>query len=279
MFLSEAPRQHVRLSKAAKGVLCLLPLTALVCRAEAAHAVDANACIEAHLQAQIARGKQELRKATELFTQCGSEGCPGVIRAECAESLARIKSQIPTVVVAVKDTQGRDVSLYDLSLNGEHYPPTPVAIELNPGTYSLHLTASGYYDRDYQFQAREGEQLRRIELKLERVPPPRRTFWPGIVLVGVSGTALVTAGALGLSARHSEHGLEACAPSCDHASVNAVRNRYLATNITLGIAGASAVAAGVWWLWFGPKKPEPQEPAIAVGLGGLDPGVQVRGSF
>jgi hypothetical protein len=61
--------------------------------------------------------------------------------------------------------------------------------------------------------------------------------------------------------------------------VSAVRSRYLATNITLGVAGASALAAGVWWIWFGPRKQEPQEPAITVGLGGADPSVQVRGSF
>jgi hypothetical protein len=278
VFLSAGPKRHVRLCRAAKRALCLLSLS-VFCRTHAARAVDTQACIDAHLQAQIAHGKQHLREAEELFTTCGSEGCPGVIRAECAESLARIKSEIPTVVIAVKDVQGRDVSLYDLSLNGEHYPPTAVGIELNPGSYSLHVSASGYYDRDYQFQAREGEQLRRIELKIERVPPPRRTIWPGIVLVGVSGTALVTAGALGLSARHSERGLEACAPTCDHGSVEAVRNRYLATNITLGVAGASAIAAGVWWLWFGPRKDQPHEPEVAVGLGGPDPGVQLFGSF
>ena len=81
---------------------------------------DTRACAEAHASGQRESRAGHLRNATQLFTRCGSdETCPEELRRECTEYLQTVRDRVPTVIFAVQDAGGQDVSDVQVYLDDE----------------------------------------------------------------------------------------------------------------------------------------------------------------
>lgn len=241
-------------------------------------ALDARACTDAHLQAQVARSEGRLLQAAEHLTSCGHESCPGLLRAECAQWLEEVGADVPTLIVTVKNDDGRDLVDYELSVDAARVAATTGEIRLDPGTHTVRVVAPGYRTRELAIRLRVAEQRRPLELVLEReTRKAQRPQWPLFVVGGVAFASLATFTVAGLSARSSEKELEACAPTCATDDVSAVRTRYTVANVALGVGLASLAAGGIWWVLSTPE--ESSEPTVAIGWTAREPSLTVSGQF
>jgi len=243
---------------------------ALVLGTRAAWGVPSKAeCIAASESGQELRHGGKLRDARERFALCVSEGCPGPVRADCADRLAEVDKAMPTLVVAAVDQEGTDLSEVRVLEDGAQVVArldgTPVRID--PGDHAFRFETAGYLPVTRRLVAREMEKGRRLAIQFKTVatstaeaaddsagpvregePPPR---WPSYLAFGVAGVGLI-AGAVFTVAWASENGKcstlsrDACLSAhSDHESV-------LGADTVGAVSGfgLAVVAAGVgWWLW------------------------------
>jgi hypothetical protein len=208
-------------------------------------------CSSAHLDGQKAKAEGRLRSARELFLACGREGCPGMLRADCAEWLAQVERDLPTVVVAARDGEGRDLVeaeltidsvLVSMRLDGK-------AVPLDPGTHQIKVERKGMPVAVVEVVARVGEKNRQIVVTLGEARASRRLPAATWVLGAMGAAALASFGVFGvLGEAQYRHLSSTCAPSCDTEDARAVRTKFAIADISLGVSLASLGGALVVWL-------------------------------
>src|SRR5262249_55364962 len=127
------------------------------------------------------------------------------------------------------------------------------AVALNPGTHVLRLEADHRVATTTSIVVREGEKVRVANVRLE--PAPRiglvRVDRPVPVSVYVTGAigivALGTFGAFAIAGKSQETDLRNrnCSPSCPKSETDAVKAKYLAADVSLGV-GVLAFAAATY---------------------------------
>jgi len=246
---------------------------------------DVRACIDQHSEGQLLRDQSDFKAARSRFVGCADPACPDAIRAECANLLTELERALPTVVLAARDTQERDVPGVRVELDGQALEDglNGRAIAMNPGAHSLRFIAPDGRTKLIEIVALEWVKGRPVEAIFETpvsaapalvAQPPRQ---PGqnpvsaaapsssrrtlaYVLGGVGIAALAGGGYFAWSG-HSRKGelSETCAPACTEEQVDSVRSQYLIGDILLGV-GIASLGTGAYF-YFTPSS-APAGPAL-----------------
>jgi hypothetical protein len=126
-------------------------------------------CVAANESAQDLQQAGKLRDAEAQLEICTSNGCPGMVRDDCAERLHQVQAAIPTVVFLLRDSDGFDVGPSAVvELDGAPLPAaldgTPIAID--PGDHTFTFTVAGRKPVKRRISLHAGERLRRdVQMK------------------------------------------------------------------------------------------------------------------
>ena len=219
-------------------------------------------CIAAHEEGLKLRTSKQPHAAHEKFVQCANDGCPVVVRKECAELVAATDKDAPTVALEARDDQGNDTSSVTVSLDGASIATklTGVAIDVEPGEHVFKFERDDGKSIEQKVLVVEGEKNRKIAAdfstllpKKEGVAPPPPPPPPGTkksispvvwVAGGVGVLALGSFSIFAIKGKGDEHDLAGtCSPHCDDSQVSPVHRDYLIADISLGVAAVSAAIA------------------------------------
>ncbi|MFO0593908.1 MAG: hypothetical protein U0228_01350 [Myxococcaceae bacterium] len=272
----------------------LVPFVLLVSALCHAENPSVQECVSSSESAQQAMKQGALTAARPRLERCVDAACPQVVRTDCARWLDEVLAQTPSLNVVVR-TNGVDQPEAEVWLDGAVWQArvTGKPKELDPGEHEL-LVKLGERAVSRKLLVVQGEKNRVIALELPEPtsvtvvnepvkPPPVEAQQPAPVVVSgtpvgplvVSALALgglVSFTAFGVAGKSALDALEqqpcAAAKTCKPSDVQAIRNQFLAADISLGVAGASAIAAGIWWWWWTAHQAPPKV-VVLPGLGSL----------
>jgi len=146
-----------------RPVLFALATVALIASTAAeAGATDVQACLAASEKGQRARANGKLREARESFLVCGNEGCPAIVRRDCAQWTSELTTALPTVVFGARDKGGRDLFDVTVSMDGEMIVTKldGKAVFVDPGRHTFKLETAGAPPVTETVLVKEGEKSR-----------------------------------------------------------------------------------------------------------------------
>lgn len=245
----------------------------LITAARPAFAVDVEACVSQHEQAQVARRDGKLLTARKSLSVCLDPSCPAVIRKDCAELSEKNSAEIATLVFQAEGAQGPTVAT-GIKVDDENVPASvgPDGFEVDPGSHRITATI-GTESVTETVVVRPGEKRHVVRLAATKKagpdPQPVATSGDRNVLpwalggVGVLGIAGFTI--FGLRGMSMEGDLDACKPNCDKSKVDDVRSSYVIGDISLAVGVVALGAAAVLFLttpekakaastWLGPMR-------------------------
>jgi hypothetical protein len=265
-------------------------LTAGLLIAGSARAETPSTCASAYESAQLLRQRGKLVDARAAALTCARATCPEVARKDCATWADEVTREIPTVVVAVRDADGRDVGGPRISIDGDLRSDAGAgrALELDPGVHAFRVERAGYATIEERVTVVQGERDRILRFALranaapaaapaegapsatagaDQEPALRRSLVPVVVVGGLSAVALGVSAYLGLTGRSDLSHLRAtCAPTCTDAQVDPVHTKLLFSDIALA---AGLVGAGVTvYLAVRSGEPAPARVTLAPARGG-----------
>lgn len=263
---------HRRARLLTTGCLLLFGLTLSLASASRARA-DADSCVSAHESAQRHRREGQLVRAREQLLSCAQPSCPGLVRNDCGAWLAEVDASLPSVVFAVASSGGSDLVEVRVYANGALLTERldGRAIALDPGVFTLRFEAEGHAPLEQQVTIREAEKNRLLRAELQPLAKrgsapaeddprtvaqrPSRTlsrraritsFALGSVALAATGTAL----GFGIAGKRELDRLDArCGGACSDDETRKGRRFYVAADVAIGAAAASAIAATcVYWV-------------------------------
>jgi hypothetical protein len=232
-------------------------------------------CIAASESGQDARMSRRLSEAEARFRSCSAMSCPGPIREDCLRRLEEVRRATPTVVLVIKDTDGRLVSGATISLDG-----APVGnrqegavIRMDPGEHTLQIAATGYIPATKKVVVAEGASGREESIVLSTVAPggtdrphsaeatspaapssTQRTI--SYFVMGAGALGLGFGGVSGLLARGSHNkALDDCKGNpclAGHGDETTASHWATTSTISIGI-GAALVVGGLALFFTAPK--------------------------
>jgi hypothetical protein len=250
---------------------------------------DAKAsCVGALEQAQSHEKAGRYLASQEELLKCINPVCGDAILSWCTRMHGELQSAIPSVVFSAND-EARNVDLGDVAVTLDGKPLLAVldgkATALDPGRYSLTFNAAGHEPVEKVVVIRAGEKFRQIHVSFSRAdgvtaplvarvaaPQPTRALEPsgrsmpvmsyvlgglGVVGLGTFATLRVMADAL------DEELQQACAPVCRESAVESVDQKYLMSNVALGV-GAAALGGAVLFYVLEPSEPTSLEVALQI---------------
>lgn len=238
---------------------------------------DTKECIAAFDQGQHSKTDHHLKQAQTQLLACTKETCPGVLRADCAETLKSVQTALPSVVLGAQDG-GKDVTdvkvfngtdLVASSLDGK-------AVDLDPGEYDFRFEHGANPPVTVHFALREGEKNREVRgifnppkpVPLVLPPPerePRSTTGyvvPAVFVAGGIAGFIVAA----IERKTFDNDVATfklppkeggCAPICTQDSRAQLSTTLVHANVALGIGIGSLVIAAATWLILTPGYKRP----------------------
>jgi hypothetical protein len=180
-----------------------------------------------------------------------------------------LRSEIPSIVLVVRDQSGQDRSDAVVVLDGQDQGRAWVgaSLEVDPGKHKLQVKLGNGTILEKDFVAAPGESRRIVSVRVDdptRPAPTKTNAVPttgsppylGYVLLGVGAVALGTSAALWLSAKSDLDDFKStCSPRCDPGDVDASERKALISDIALAV-GVVGVASGSYLvLPSGPASP------------------------
>jgi hypothetical protein len=226
-----------------------------------------EACIDDHVAAQEARLARRFLEAREALIRCST--CPSSLAVECGAWLDEVNRAIPSVVIAVRSPDGKDVPGARVVLDGRVVTARGAAIELDPGEHVVIAQAFGV-TRTERFVATEGEKGRAVVLTVGTslapvVPPPplepRRPIPVSAYVSGAIGLAALTGFGVFVGLGESVRGdlVDAgCAPRCPQDEIDRGNAYYIGADVFLGTFAAAAVTTLILVL----TRPEVSPPGV-----------------
>ncbi len=100
---------------------------------------DVQACARAYEQAQVNRNAGKLTEAQEQLRLCVRDACPDFVKSDCGQWLSEVAAEIPSVILAARDAEGKDLIQVKVSTNDRVLTEAldGRAIDLDPGKYDL----------------------------------------------------------------------------------------------------------------------------------------------
>lgn len=201
---------------------------------------------------QEARREGSLREAAKAFATCGDDACPDVTKTDCVTWLGEVTDATPSISLAVLDVDGRDLTEGRVQIDGELVTETldGKAVAVDPGKHIIQVTTPSGAIASETVLVREGEKLRRVELRLKGSSEgaPSSASGPSIAtwIVGAAGGALLigfgVVGGLGLAERSDAE--TTCAPRCSDSIVASIEDKFLIADVLLGV-GLATIGAGL----------------------------------
>jgi hypothetical protein len=242
----------LRARRCAAVVSATLLATAVVTPIPAALAYDKHECLVASDDGQALRLDGKLLRARERLLVCADPSCPSLVRAACADWAGALDQQIPSVVFAVSEADGRDAVGVTVFEGGVPRPEAGGgrALQLDPGRHSFRLVAPDGRTVQVVVVAVEGDQRRRVVAVLPPPPKPSRPVppplpppsWPAWTAGIVAGAGWASFGVLAASGHADyEHLKETCAPGCDAGQYPTAK--FVAADVSLGLAVVATTLA------------------------------------
>jgi hypothetical protein len=193
------------------------------------------------------------------------------VRDECQSLAEKTEASIPTVVFAVVDENGLDITDAQLFLDDS---PTPEPLDgraraIDPGQHRVRVQTPQGKNSDETVTIREGEKNRTLStsivLKPAPVtppPPPKpaakpASHQPTPLVLALSGVAVVGLGSFGyfaIKGKGQQSDLEdTCKPNCSDSKIDDMYRSYLFADISLGVAVAAGGAAAYFFFTDQPK--------------------------
>jgi hypothetical protein len=239
----------VKLSLAALAVAgpLLCPTTA--------HADEREQCATAADQAQQLRDDGKYRRAREQFLLCARDVCPGPIKKDCLDWLAKVDEVAPTVVFSAK-AGDNDVSDVTVFIDGveiaEKLDGKPLLVDT--GVHTFRFDHAGE-SKEQKILVTAGQKGRNISVDFAatapKTPPPPAaeqpsrgagSLVPAIVVGSVGVIGIGSFAVFGLSGTSAVSDLDKCKPNCPQSDVDKARTKLLIADISLGVG---VVALGV----------------------------------
>ncbi|MEZ4221924.1 MAG: hypothetical protein R3B13_13410 [Polyangiaceae bacterium] len=257
----------------------LCAAAALAATAHSALAIGKAECIAANDQGNNLRQGGKLMASKAEYLKCADAACPAAIREECAQRVSAVEASLPTIVVAILDAQGKDVTDATVWVDDAKVADTVDgrAQPVDPGAHRLRIETSDGKSKELAFVARQGEKNRTLAVKLEAEagtppeaapltkPKPAETEadsgqssagplpW---VFAGFGVVALGSFTYFALSGKSDQNDLESrCAPNCKQSEADSLNQKYLIADISLGVAVLSLGAATYFFLSSGSTEP------------------------
>ncbi len=286
-------RHAFRLAAGLAAVGALAPSFAV--RRAVAAAPDKQVCLAAYEQTQKLRKEGKLLSAKEQALVCAQDGCPAVVRDDCTSWSVEIEKSTPTIVLAVTDAEGRDVTDARVFLDGEEVKAhvSGKAIALDPGKHALRVEREGEEPLEQEVIAREGEKNRTVTARFAAQgassgaapspapapalpttarPVPAATW--AFVGLGVAGLAGFAAFGLQGNSKKSDLDARGCKPDCPQADIDSAKTSYLLADVGLGVA---IVSFGVAAILYATRGEEPAPTATTSAVPRVDLAVSARG--
>ena len=121
-------------------------------------------CFDASERAQELRSAGKLADARARLLVCVREGCPDVVRNDCARWLAEIDRLLPTVVLGARDSRGRDLPDVTVHMDGAVLAQriSGQAIAVDPGEHVFRFEHPGAEPVELRAVIGEGEKGRSV---------------------------------------------------------------------------------------------------------------------
>jgi len=142
---------------------------------------DIQACLGASEKGQRARSAGKLREAREQFLLCSSDGCPAMVRRDCAQWQSEVIATLPSIVLGAKDRGGRD--LFDVSVSVDGEPLVKKldgkSLPIDPGPHTFKFEMAGAPPVVERALVKEGEKTRVIAVTFAIGAPATADVPPG----------------------------------------------------------------------------------------------------
>ncbi len=226
-FSRSSPRPRAEREPVRRVVAFSLVLGVTLASARA-HATDIAACLTASEKGQRARTAGKLREARGQFLVCGSDGCPAIVRRDCAQWQVELISLMPSVVFGAKDKRGRDLFDVIVTMDGEALLTKldGKAVAVDPGPHTFKFEMPGQTPVVERALVKEGEKTRVVAV----------TFGPEIPDGGAADPS------------------KNSAPNDEHAKPAEDRGHTALPWVVVGI-GAATVVTGLVIVLTAPKLP------------------------
>jgi hypothetical protein len=245
---------------------CLL-IAGLALSEASARGDTLDRCLSAHTEAQRQRKDGKLRASHDQLLICGREACPRVVRAECGAWIVEVEALMPSVVLALRAPDGRDIRNARVTIDGA-LALTALdgrELQLDPGPHTIKIEVPGFETIERDVILAEREKARSLTFSASSVAsastpsqapsapaasvavvpePARRSFSTApFVALGIGVAALGVFGTFGLMGRAEYFDVrDRCSPRCTSDDVASVRTDWLVADVALA---ASVVALGV----------------------------------
>ncbi|MGO9000300.1 MAG: hypothetical protein ACLQVI_43800 [Polyangiaceae bacterium] len=251
----------------------------------------AERCVAAAERGQQERDRAAFAEARVSFRACAAEECPALVRKDCAQWLADVEVNTPTVVLGAKDAHGNDMLGAHIFVDGKSYQEevdSGRAIALNPGPHVFRFEHSPDAPVELTEVLRMGEHNRPIygtfSAALPPAPAPTAAQPPPVpapppaaapvplakhvstwayvfgAAAVVGGASFAYFGATGLSEKSQLR--SQCGDTCTDAQVQPLKVKYITADVSLGLGVIAAAVSA--WLFLHPKVEEGTEPATTV---------------
>lgn len=270
------------------SLLCLTSRAAAQApAADAAQAVASDekaACIAAFDQAQLDRAASHLLASQKQLLECSRPACGMSLMSECTQMYTDIERAVPSVVLSARDeARNIDLTAVEVALDGKLFAPSLDGrpIPLDPGEYEFTFTAAGHAPMQRRAVIGTGDKYRMINVVFPAggtapAPGPASVSQPlgpelstsgtladpatrGLpvmtyVLGGLSVVGFGTFGTLRIIANGDFDTLKkGCAPACPESDVSNLRQKFLFSNVALGVGAGAAVGAALWYVLDAPN--------------------------
>jgi hypothetical protein len=222
------------------------------------------ACARSFEQSQRLRNESHYVAASDEVLKCANLSCGEALFNECTKIFGELQTATPSVVFAARDSAGNELTNVAVAIDGK--PNNSVLdgkpVRVDPGNHEFSFSSNGFMATEQVFLIRAGEQFRPLSVVLLRArprpgPEPQATSQsasengaPGsaplasYVLGGVGVLGLGAFVGFRVAGSNSFDALSRdCKPTCSTSSVDSVRQKYLISDLALGVGAAAAVAA------------------------------------
>jgi len=250
------------------------------------------ACAKSFEQTQRLRNDSHYVAAIEEVLKCARQTCGEALFDECTKIYGELQTATPSVVLSARAANGDELTQVSVSLDDQ-----PVLdqldgkpMRLDPGKHTFSFSSAEHGSVEHEYLIRAGEQFRAITVEFASEksshgaanasagePNPSKSGAPAhrpplasYVLGGVSVVSLGAfvgfrvAGANEFDARARD-----CKPTCSSSQVESVRQKYVISDIALGLSAAAAAAAVTIYL----VSPGEQAPRTALQLTPVNQGL------
>ena len=244
------------------------------------------------------RAQGHYREARTRLLECVNAQCGGDVRRRCASTLQKLDAVTPSIVVRAEDGNGNDVTDVSVKLGDELLVKSldGMAIPVDPGQHRFVFERLGEEPVVQNLTIQRGEKFRSIDVRIGPAATGEDQaggangskskvtgrWMAGASLIGVGVVGLAGFTWLGLSARSMERELqkENCEPECSKARVDALRTRYVLSNVSLGV-GVLALGGATWLLLSGSASDGVARPdqGLAIGADAHGAFAQYSGRF